>query len=229
MVHTALFLFYSGIINNYYIWVPQAVWEEKMLMGYVFWAISRFFFKGSTSWAPGIGNGTSSSQLPSPMNTTQLSSTSQFLRNKESNINAVAFPDIVPSVIICICIYKCVKKKSHPQGGKEQTGVSLWLLVGLVCWGHGTGVSLGIRDVNSSLHASIARALLTKQSCQAPTLTFWWSSWLFHILCSSKTPGTGWNKLQNVPLLAEITSCFPHSPTQNNHIETIVFSILFGQ
>ena len=172
-LHSSLYL---GIINSYYTWAPRAAWGEKVLMGFVLSFIQNFpyLFKGSTSRAPDIGNVTSPSQLPSTMNTTQLPSTKQPPSKGGSSITEGVIPIVIIILIIlaviigiCICIYMCVKRKSSPQGGKEQTGVSLWFLVGLVCWTHGTGVPLDIGDVNSGLHASIAKALPTGPSFQS--------------------------------------------------------------
>ncbi|XP_050017557.1 UL16-binding protein 2-like [Alexandromys fortis] len=101
----------------------------------------------STSRTPDIGIVTSPSQLPSTMNTSQLLSTEQPPSKGGSSVTEGGTPIVIIilriilaviisisiCIAICICIYKCVKRKSCTQGSKEQTGVSLWFLVGLVC------------------------------------------------------------------------------------------------
>lgn len=69
-------------------------------------------------------------QLPYTMNTTQTLSSKQFSNKKIFTI-IVLVCAIILSVIVGVCKY--VRRESHPQRGKEQTGVSLWFLVGLVC------------------------------------------------------------------------------------------------
>lgn len=70
-------------------------------------------------------------QLPYTMNTTQTLSSQQFSNKEIFAIMLVSAIIIILSV--SVGIYKYVRRESHPRGGKEQTGVSLWFLVRLVC------------------------------------------------------------------------------------------------